>query len=674
VPGLVLWALVLSAAAWPVAGAEPNGRLPPDPVEELRQAIRLEQNKTTSDKTARQLALEFRKKNLDRAEKLIQTLGDLSRAILLIEWRTGTAFSGIEAIDARVRETLTQRFIADARKTITGGSTDQQVAVAGLVAATLNGLGELALYNAIVRELSSDLTRLVRTGSEPARAAAARALGQFAISDETAKERVFEGLRFALQPDQPVGVRQAAAEALLTLGQVMADHEPSRRSEPGISLADRQRSQLKPQPERRRELARGVGPLAIDALRDPDRNVRLTAALALLEVANSVVDLLKAAPTRARDTLPPKDREWSDEEYKEIEEAIRIINRFRDDYRPVVQAFNSNAAALGAAARDPDAEVRQTVLHVIEELGRARRLFVALESNIPTRPRRREIRAPLPAPRSPAAGLRLVGAREPVLEEPRPVELPPPAELILRQKDAPEDKKKDAPEDKKAEDKKAEGEKKDKNGKGDKDTATLLPLFARVARDLAADLKSPDLLTRRGAIIALDSLGEAAETQLEAILEATCDFDPIVRMVAARALGRFDKAAPRVVPALVKLLRDIDLDPRSAAANALGELGPVARDAVPTLATGVNRGDIEYRLLAMKALENIGEPAVPALPALAQALLDRSPRIRSEAARVLGRFGPRARAFAPALERLADDPDLEVRRIANEALLAVTRR
>jgi HEAT repeat protein len=128
------------------------------------------------------------------------------------------------------------------------------------------------------------------------------------------------------------------------------------------------------------------------------------------------------------------------------------------------------------------------------------------------------------------------------------------------------------------------------------------------------------------------------------------------------------------VPALIKLLRDIDLDARSAAATALGTLGPVARDAVPDLAVAVNRGDIEFRLVAMKALENIGKPAVPALPSLAVALRDVSPRVRSEAARVLGRFGPLARAHAAALERLADDPDSEVRRVANEALLAVRRK
>jgi HEAT repeat protein len=650
-----LLALLLGVAC--LQAAEPDERLPPDPVEELRLIIRQEY-KGSTDKATRELATRYRKKILDKAEQQIQTLGDLSRALLLIEWRTGGSLVGGEDIDRQVRETLTDRFIAEVRKVFARGSTDQQVAAAGVVAATLNGMANPALDLALagkVSGLSEDLARLTRTGSVPTRAAAARALGQFALSPDVAT-RALDPL---IHPDQPVSVRQGAADALLALSQLISTTEPSRRSEPGISISDRQRPQWQLKTDRRREIAREVVPLALRALQDPDRNVRLQAALALQELATSVVDQLKGAPLRLRETLPPRDRDWSEEEYAEVERIRGELTRFRDDHRPIVQAFNQHTAGLVATVNDPDPEVRQVILHVIQELGRARRLFVTVEAAIPPRPRRREIRAPRPA-LPPAGGLRLVAGQELLAEDSRPVDLPSPGKLLPRQKDAPEDKQDKG--------KKGEGDKKDKASE------TLEPLFARLVEGLAADLKSPDLLTRRGAIIALESLEEAAETRVEAIVAATCDIDAIVRWVAARALGRFEKQAPRVVPALVKLLRDIDLDARSAAANALGNLGPSARDAVPHLAAAVNRGDIEFRLVAMKALENIGTPAVPALPALALALRDPSPRIRSEAARVLGRFGPLARDHAAALERLAGDPDFEVRRVANEALLAVTRK
>src|SRR5260370_39875405 len=87
--GRVGWSaalLLLTFLGWP--GRVPGQPLPEDPVEPFREALKLEQNRSVSDDDARKLVLNFRSKNLKAAAARIRTASDLSRALLLVEWRS----------------------------------------------------------------------------------------------------------------------------------------------------------------------------------------------------------------------------------------------------------------------------------------------------------------------------------------------------------------------------------------------------------------------------------------------------------------------------------------------------------------------------------------------------------------------------------------------------------
>src|SRR4051794_7214332 len=83
-PRRAVLAFLLLAAA--LAGVERTSAEPlrPDPVENFRRTLKQEQRLRNEQREA----LRFRKQALDQAAQDIQTLGDLSRALLLLEWQT----------------------------------------------------------------------------------------------------------------------------------------------------------------------------------------------------------------------------------------------------------------------------------------------------------------------------------------------------------------------------------------------------------------------------------------------------------------------------------------------------------------------------------------------------------------------------------------------------------
>src|SRR5262249_31917176 len=135
------------------------------------------------------LAVAFRKKNLNDAANNVKSLSDLSLALLLLEWPV-TRSSGesdfalrSRPIEQAVRKGMTQRFVAGLRKVMTGGKPGRQVAVANLTGETVSGASDLpderlALFEGL-SPLTDDLVKLTKSSNAQVRAAAARALGQF---------------------------------------------------------------------------------------------------------------------------------------------------------------------------------------------------------------------------------------------------------------------------------------------------------------------------------------------------------------------------------------------------------------------------------------------------------------------------------------------------------------
>jgi HEAT repeat protein len=668
--------LLLSVVAWP--GPASGQRLPPDPVEPFRDAVKLEQSRAGSPSLDDQakVVLDFRRKNLKAAADRVRKASDLSRALLLVEWRsegerTGAVrgLSGKEAapdtearkIEQDARKSLSDRFVARVQEIIKRGSAEQQVAVANLVRETVSSAGgqrdeDLRLFKDLA-PLADDLVRLTRSPNARVRAAAALALGQF----PNLPEKVVPALERLLGPGNPASTRQAAGQALSTLVQVVSGRESTPGSEPGISVRESKPNNFTFSPGEQFLVAARVVSAASRGLRDPNVEVRRACAEALFEAAVTMSERIPRprSGTETEDPYPPRDRPWSPAERKKVQEGRDEVQKLKEELRPLLRAFADNARALAAASVDRDATVRITARKTFEEGGRARQLLKEFEESIPADPKgSREVRDRAPARPSrgaarlgapvkvaPEVAVRLVQASvAPAEVADRPGILPP--ALVARQP---------------------------KDADKDKDPEPLAKILAPELPGLIRSaLRDPDVEGRRAALEAIERMGELARPYVGEIVKAMKDPDIFVRWMAARVLGKLSPTkAEVVVPALVAQLCDPDLDLRVAAVLAIGHFGPAAKSAAPALSKAVGRGDSEFRIAAMRAVEGVGYGAAEALPAIARQLTATDPRVRAEAARVLGRFGRAAARFVGALRPLTTDRDDNVRKAASEAILNI---
>jgi HEAT repeat protein len=89
---------------------------------------------------------------------------------------------------------------------------------------------------------------------------------------------------------------------------------------------------------------------------------------------------------------------------------------------------------------------------------------------------------------------------------------------------------------------------------------------------LATALRSPDVLVRQNAALALGAMGPDAAPALLALTEALKDASWTVRRQAAQALGQMGPAAQTAVPALQELAQDPDQLVRKAAEQSVQKL------------------------------------------------------------------------------------------------------
>jgi HEAT repeat protein len=179
--------------------------------------------------------------------------------------------------------------------------------------------------------------------------------------------------------------------------------------------------------------------------------------------------------------------------------------------------------------------------------------------------------------------------------------------------------------------------------------------------------------------------------------------DPPARQRAVDAIGYYGPGAKEAVPALTKLLTDQDMAVRKSAAEALGRIGPEARDSVDALLAALNSHE-SLQPAVTQALGEIGAKPDLVIPALVKLLATDNPYsgvTSSFSARAVARYGTNALPYllplldSPepkerfwtcvaflrmaemgnsangalgALERLLNDPDQEVRRMATLAV------
>jgi HEAT repeat protein len=680
----VVIAFFFLGAALAGAGRGSAEALPEDPVEPFRRLLKEEKGLRTEG------ALAFRRARLEKAARQIRSLGDISRALLLVEWPVVERIPSIDKaeqdardIEVQVREELTARFEQGVRKVMRSGSQGQLVAVSNLVGETVVGaaaLGDkrLSLYQKLA-DLAPDLAELTKPPRPEVRFAAARALGYFPSKP---KEAV-PALRALLDPDRvDPATRAEAATALGTLVVVVSGRESrARPSEPGVSAVESRPRNLVFDVNEEIDVFNLVVPAAAQGLKDPVAAVREQSLGALRQVTYHLLSRIPNVEDRPeyvnignlnvpdfpRRGQPPGT--WTKRELDALREGHAVIQERNQQLRPGMLAFARNAGALAEATRDPDVNVRIQAQRVIEDLGFLRRRLELLNKFLPELPRdvapKKDVAAraggqeaqpyPLPGPTpAPAASL---GA---------PVKMAP--ALLVKDLDATRGTLTPAGLAARRQETTVESE--NMNALRDVIRRARLALILEGLSD-----RYPR--ARLGALDALEAMGQEAlipET-IPGLIRALSDPNLFVRWAAARILGELAPAgAAQAVPALARLLCDPDLNVRLAVAYALYNYGPAAAGAVSALGEAVGRGDAEFRIAAMQALEGIGTASTPALPAVIRNMTDIDPRIRTEAARVLGRFGPLAEGAAPALRRALNDPDAEVRRAVSEALLEILRR
>jgi hypothetical protein len=253
--------------------------LPDDPVEALKNAIRLEQRKPSSlnpDNEMLKLAAAFHKKNLQEAAAKVTSSTDLSRALLLQDWMPADQGLGrskkfglggdyeetISEIQTAVRKDLANRFMKKIAGILSRGNAATQAAAANLVADTIAAAatqGDDRFVYDTLTPLARELVGASQTSPPGARAAIARALGRF----PTWPGNFPEDLR-----DQIKKERKEAAE----LEEKAEGKEPKKddeeRRRPDEGGPEKMRSRAKEGRERLAELTKMEGVNVVKALRE----------------------------------------------------------------------------------------------------------------------------------------------------------------------------------------------------------------------------------------------------------------------------------------------------------------------------------------------------------------------------------------------------------------------
>jgi HEAT repeat protein/beta-lactamase regulating signal transducer with metallopeptidase domain len=152
----------------------------------------------------------------------------------------------------------------------------------------------------------------------------------------------------------------------------------------------------------------------------------------------------------------------------------------------------------------------------------------------------------------------------------------------------------------------------------------------RAAVALAGAMSDANPDVRQQAVFALGQLRDASA--VDGLVTALKDSNPDVRQQAAFALGQIRD--PRAVPPLVSALKDADADVREQAAFGLGQIRD--RGAVEALIAALKDGDEDVREQAAFALGQIRDPR--AMDALTAALQDSTAAVRQQAAFALGQL------------------------------------
>ena len=170
-----VWAIVALSCNGPALAQSAA----PDPVEELRKALKTEVD------TSNPADLQDRRNRLRARAALLRSIGDLRRALLLPEWRGKEVETEID-VDRDVRQEIGARLqngLSDALHSQDASVRLAAVTTLGEMGVSLRGPG---IPNTFVAGLAPELIRLIKEDNTPLREAAARALSHVPADPETA--------------------------------------------------------------------------------------------------------------------------------------------------------------------------------------------------------------------------------------------------------------------------------------------------------------------------------------------------------------------------------------------------------------------------------------------------------------------------------------------------------
>jgi HEAT repeat protein len=200
-------------------------------------------------------------------------------------------------------------------------------------------------------------------------------------------------------------------------------------------------------------------------------------------------------------------------------------------------------------------------------------------------------------------------------------------------------------------------------------------LGAQAVPRLVLGLDHPNV--RQQIIEILGEIGPGAADAVPELLKYADDDDPAVRADVFITLGRIGPAAKAATEAATKALQDSEEEVQSSAVFALGSIGPDAADSVDEIVKLLESGNDRFTTVCAWALIRIQpenhDNCQRAIPLLIEALEHERAFVRVEAASTLGMIGSEANEAIAALEKLADDPDPDVRAAAAEAITQISQ-
>jgi HEAT repeat protein len=181
-------------------------------------------------------------------------------------------------------------------------------------------------------------------------------------------------------------------------------------------------------------------------------------------------------------------------------------------------------------------------------------------------------------------------------------------------------------------------------------------------------LDDPELEIRLRACDSLAGMQAKAKESIPALNTLIRNKQGIERVVGARSLFEIDPEDSFSVAVLTQALADTDKAARVLAANAMYRCANAGKagNAIPALQKALDDKEAEVRMSVASALGAAG--AVAAVPSLIKALADEDASVRFNAAGALASIGPRAKSAIRALQEKLRDEDQKVREAARRAL------